>query len=283
MKTAITPLLVETYKTPQGYLDFPYFYVFDATQLVNGQTYLNLPIQIQGDADFVCRRVTGIRTVLPANGLYQIYSGGGGQWFQAPCYASSASRTALPERIYPYDSAITFDLYNVLRATGPASLLTPAAYLAFQGVKRFRVPVSPGIPSGITPYRYREAKYTYQATIAVPPAGGAPSVFTVELHNRDFELERISITNTATGVALATIDFLIMLQDSNGHNFSNIPLNPDFLNNAFARWPVVKSVFPVPPVVYPAGGAIRFEITSLLFPAGAQYDFSFDGIERVPW
>src|SRR6202030_1956033 len=63
-------LLIEEYQAPNGAVDFPFAYVYDATALTDGNTYQNVQVQLQNDSQFVLRAIRGATTVLDtaANG-----------------------------------------------------------------------------------------------------------------------------------------------------------------------------------------------------------------------
>ena len=273
---------VEPYRTPAGYLDFPFVYVFDARSLTDGNTYYDINLQLQGDSDFVLRRITGIRTVLGASGQFRFRGANGAYAMSAPVNAPSNSRVVLPERIYPYNTGIRFDLLNVTRQSVACADTIYTSFLAFQGVKRFIK--TPGVPTGQSAYRYREYKWAYPFQFTLSSfAGSDPVRFIVPINDFDFELQRIAISYQS-GAAVTDPDFGVTLYDPNRHAFSNLPLNVDFVNNAFARFASQKSVFPVPPIVYPTGSQIIFDITSYLCETGGSldYDITFDGLQRLP-
>lgn len=274
---------VEPYRVPPGYIDFPFVYVFDARALTDGNSYYDVALDMQGDSDFILRRITGIQTVVGTTGQFRFKGANGAYAMSAPVFAGSNSRTVLPEKIYPYNTAIRFDLLNVARQSVVCTPTIYTSFLAFQGVKRFIA--SPGYPSGQSSYRYWEYKWGYRLQFTLSVFDGAEPVrLVVPVNDFDFELERISISRADGSRAMTTPDFGITLLDPNRHAFSNLPLNVDFVNNAFARFPSQKSVFPVPAVLYPIGSQIVFDVTSYLCAAGGaqSYEIFFDGLQRLP-
>jgi len=278
----------EQYVTPPGSIDFPYIYAFDCSGLTPGNTYQNLSQNINGDSDFILRRIMGLHTVLgsPATGQFLYRNASQSLCMSSPVYPSSATRQVLPEKFYARNTQIVFDLYGVSLAGIPCGgcglLKIPTAQLGFQGVRRY--PCGAGGPTGITAYPYREFKWQNNVNFTLSVfAGSDPVTFYLPTNNYDVELERISITYQS-GAPLTTEDFLIQLYDPNSHAFFSIPILSGFINNAQAGWRTRRSIFPVPSVVYPVGSQIRFDITSLLCTLGGaqSYQIVFDGIQRLP-
>lgn len=290
---------VEPYRTPEGYTDFPFTYVFDATGLTDGTTIPNLSKPLQGDSDFVMRHVLGLETVVdtPANGgKVQLYNGSGSQVFGSQAgngiYAPQ-SVAVVPEKIYHYNEQIKFDLTKILRAANAGAVLT--SYIGFRGVKRFHG--NPGYGTGKTPYAWREVPQVYSYSLTVNwdyVAGGNPHRFTQGLDNYDFELFRVLISNVTAGAGggpgagITTNDFGVTLYDSQGHQLSDLPL-PAMMLSSSKPTPQTQqkyqSVVPVPSLVYPAASQIVFDVTSWLPGALASpqtYNVAFQGVWRVP-
>jgi hypothetical protein len=290
-------LIEEPYQTPEGYLDFPFAYVFDATGIADGQAQvMNLTKQLQGDSDFILRRIVGMGNCLATRA-------NGGKWdYKNPSqsYAMGnggttgivhqANWVVVPEKKFSYNTNINFDLYNTLRAfnaCGGSPIYT--SYIAFFGVKRFTT--QQGYRSMRTPYKFKEKKYTYSYSFTLTQAAPSGPLRQSQLiDNYDFELQRIAISyaNTPGNTGgLTTDDFGITLYDSNMHQTSDMPLNQSYINNALASWHVLgnyKGIWPVPTMVYPAGSAITFDITS--FSCGnalpQTYNIALEGIWRIP-
>ena len=274
---------VEGYKVPPGYLDFPFVYVYDGRALTDGNTYYDIALPMQGDSDFILRRITGIQTLVSTTGQFRFRGANGAYAMSNPVLAGANSRTVLPERVYPYNTAIRFDLLSVARQSVACSGDTIfTAFLAFQGVKRFIA--TPGVPTGKSAYQYREYKWGFPIDLTLAVFNGADPVrFIVPINDYDFELQRIAITY-ADGTAVTSPDFGVTLFDPNRHAFSNLPLNVDFINNAFVRFASQKSVFPVPSILYPTGSQIVFDVSSYLCETGGDQDYQilFDGLQRLP-
>lgn len=288
---------VEPYKTPDGYTDLPFTYVFDATGLTDGITQNNLSKPMQGDSDFILRQIIGADTVVatPANGgKIQMYNASKSKMTSAAMIAP-ASWPILPEKKYKYNEEITFDLINTLRAfnvCGGTPIYT--SYLGFRGVKRFKG--DPGYSRGLTPYAWREVPqvYAYDFTINFARfASGTnvnpPQRFTIGLDNYDFELFKVLVSQPGptSAVGLTTNDFAVTLYDPQGHQLSDLPQPVLWLSGAKptrATQQKYQAVVPVPPLVYPAAGQIVFDVTSFLCSTSLpqSYNISFQGVWRVP-
>ncbi len=296
-------ILEQPYLTPEGKQDVPFCYVFDASGIADGQTQLqNLPVQLQGDSEFVLRHIAGVNLCVAAapNGRFNYRNASGSYANGSPSTGVIFPRNfpVVPEKLYPLsNAAIIFDLYNTLRnfnACGETPIYN--SYIAFFGVKRFAYQA--GYPSRGTPYKYRPCKYTYEYDLTIDwnhfVSGSiiAPSRrFTVTMDRYDFELMRISITKTTAAAqgtgALTTNDFQIMAYDLNQHQFSNLPLNQFFINAGRPTPATAPAYQPAlaPSVVYPVGSAITFDITSMLCNAvetPQTYNIVFEGIWRIP-
>ncbi len=295
-------LIEQPYVTPPGKYDVPFVYVYDATSLTDGLNYQDIQIPMQGDSDFILRHIAGVDTVIDtaANGGRFNYknaslSYANGNPTTGICFPKNWP--VLPEKIYKFNESIWIDLYKVLRNTTTCGG-TPIfnSFIAFFGVKRFDV--GPGYVPKRTPYKYKEKpqRYEYLLTIdwnhyAVGTALQQPHRFTQHMDNYDFELLRISICEPGQTGTLLTNDFSMTLLDQSLHQTSSLPLNQGFFNAGKptpATQPPYQGCFPVPSMVYPAGSAITFDVTSQLCNAPvppapqAIYDISFEGIWRIP-
>ena len=294
----------QPYRTPDGKVDFPFFYAFDASTLTDGQAQVqNLSVQLQGGSEFVLRSILGVNLCVdtPANGGKFNYRNASGNYaIGNPSSGVVVGKVwpVLPEKLYPAENgAILFDLYQTLRNT-TACGGTPIynSQLAFMGVKR--LPVTSGYNSGKTDYAFKPVVYTYEFDLTInwnhfDPSGNiAPSRrFQVLMDRYDFELQRVSATLTTSGSqgtgALATNDFQIMPYDANLHQLANLPLNQFFLNSGRPTPATAPAYTPAlaPTIVYPFGSAITFDIVSMLCNAVASpqtYNITFQGLWRVP-
>lgn len=289
-------LLEEPYKTPPGFRDFPFAYIYDATGLTNTSNYLDIQLQFQGDADFILRHIAGVNNCVAT-------AANSGRWnLKGPNrqYANGSTSSGIvaypnwpvvPEKWFGQHEGIWFDLFNVLRAANTCGgTPIPTSYIGFFGIKRFREFGQ----QNATTYRYRELPYRYEYTLTIDWAAFAtgttpasPRRFNQPVDNFDFELMRISISSTTGAAALTTQDFAITLYDPQGHALSNLPIPQTYINSAkpsASTQPTYQPCFPVPTVVYPAGSAIVFDIQSLLCGTSLpqSYNISFEGVWRLP-
>ncbi len=296
-------IIDEPYLTPDGTLDFPFAYVFDGLTLTDGANLLNVAQQLQGDSAFILRRIVGVPTVLntAANGgrfRYRNPSGTNTSGSPNPISFQPGIHfpnvwPVVPEKLYNLNDQISFDLWKILRQFNVCDS-TPiyASQIAFMGVKRFAQGST--YPRQITPYKYRQVRYAYAFELTIDWAhfdtnGTVQPArrYYVQMDNFDFELERISISQPGSTGALTTPDFAIQLYDSNMHQFSNLPILQGFINAGRptpATAPPYQATFPTPTQIYPSGGKITFDITSLLCVGSLpqSYELLFDGIWRYP-
>jgi hypothetical protein len=291
-------IVEEPYWTPDGTLDFPFSYVYDASALTNGANVQNIAQQLQGDSDFILRRILGVPNIVAsasAGGRFNFRNASG-------TYANGNPSTGIvvpnvwsvvPEKLYRVNDQIAFDLYNILRAnTACAEGTLYLSQIAFMGVKRFAKGST--YPRQITPYKYREVRYTYAYQLTINwghfNAAGVVSPFQrfyQPMDNFDFELLGIRICQPGSSGALTTQDFSITVYDANMHQFSSAPMLQGFYNAA-RQTPAVcspyQACFPTPSQVYPAGGSIAFDITANLCLSSLpqSYEIDFDGIWRYP-
>ena len=291
-------IIEEPYLTPDGTLDTPFAYVYDTSALTDGQNILNISQQLQGDSAFILRRIMGVPTVVASaasGGRFNFKNASGTYANGNPSTGIIVPNTwpVVPEKLYRTNDQISFDLYNTLRQFNACSA-TPiyASQIAFMGVKRFANGST--FPRQITPYKYREVHYAYAYELTINwahfAANGSvnpPQRFNQQMDNFDFELLRISISQPGGTGALTTPDFAMQLYDSNMHQFSSAPMLQGFFN-AGRPTPATSSpyqaTFPCPSQIYPAGGYITFDITSLLCSTSIPqaYEILFDGIWRYP-
>lgn len=290
-------LVVEPYQTPPGKVDFPFAYVLNNSALTNGQTYHDIQKQLQGDSDFILRHIAGVPLCIAT-------SANGGRWNYknaSRTYAIANPSTGIygvnnwvvvPEKKYPINSSIYVDLYDVLvDVTACGGTPIPNAFIAFFGVKRFN---QGQYAPRVTPYRYKELsqRYEFQLTIdwahfASGTAVAPPQRKIVQMDNYDFELIRISVGQSGSDGTVVTNDFQMTLYDPGMHQMSDLPLNQGFFNcgkpTPQTQAPY-QGLFPTPSIVYPAGGQITFDVTSMLCGTDLPqtYDISFEGIWRKP-
>lgn len=290
------------YRVPDGKVDIPYIYIYDASGLTDGRDYMNQAVTTFHDSDFILRRIAGMRNVIESAtgaGMYQVYRPGQNPFFaspikiatRAPGAALLGSLAVMPEVRYPASSLIVFDLYDVLRRTMTGDAANFISDLAFCGVRRFD---ARSFYLHHTSYAYRELPYTYcidvtidwsRWTDGVNNIPTAPRTFYVEVLERDFELCALDVQRMDTGVPLASpADFKLSIYDvARTTKFSSSPVQIRYMNdNDRDDSAYSNPVFPVPSLVWPTKGLIQFEVTSLLnFGAAAQhFRFHFNGIWR---
>ena len=291
-------LLEQPYITPPGFRDFPFAYVYDATGLTNGTTYQDIQVALQGDSDFILRHIAGVTNCVdtPANGGRWNYKGHSRQYAngnQSTGIVPFTNWSVVPEKKFAYNEAIWIDLYDVLKATNACGgTPIPYSYIAFFGVKRFTD--TQGYRTQATAYRYREMPQRYEVSLTINQAAffsgttpNPPQRFIQQMDNYDFELLRITIGQQGSVGTLTTQDFSLTLYDPNMHQLSNLPLPQGYFNAGkptAATQPPYQGCFPVPSIVYPAGSAITFDVTSLLCSTSLpqSYNISFEGIWRLP-
>jgi hypothetical protein len=291
-------------------VDIPYFWVFDGRGLEDGSSPQNNFINLT-DADFYLRSVVGLATVAgnwryynPSESAAMGLGSQHGVGTSLVLPVTSQRWTVVPEKYFPVQSQIRFDLQNVLKALNEDD--NPISFIGFQGVKR----VAKGQWDwGVyqSDYEYYEHPYSYELLVTVDfflDAGAAPRKFTIPITEYDFELQKICVHGADALVrgdgdgdggngngngnpppqSLGPDPFLILLYDPTGYRgFASQP-HPARWLNYFENTGNFFSVFPVPTCVYPFGSNIEFDLTSLLNAAGGSqsYQFSFQGVRRVP-
>ena len=313
----------EPYKPPPGSQDFPFTYVYNGQGQTDGQAQLlDIAQQLQGDSDFVLRRIVGVPSCVNTAALggrfnYRNASGSYAAGNTPSGIVYPVNWPVIPEKVYPYNNIIRFDLYQLLRQVtscgGGDKIYT--SFIGFNGVKRFQA--GHGYPTQKTPYQYREVTYAYEFTLTIDwgyfTAIGSGVTnpyhqFNIQMEQYDFELDMIRVCREAGdvrggggdgggggggggpdpgGVALTTDDFAITFYDANTHQLSDLPLPVTWWNSSRvtpARGPVTQGVLPVPPLVFPAGSQILFDVYSFLCVEDLPqtYYLSFDGVWRVP-
>ena len=303
------------YKVPAGYVDAPYCYLFDASSLTdstaNNSSNVNGTVQVDNDSDFYMRRVCGMNLVLAAPGAL---AGVTGAWngldrTKIPYFNSqiqpgtmpaalgggqSGNWPVLPEKEYLASNQIGFQLYGILRnftadTTPTSNRNIYDSQIGFWGVRRFK---QGSFYIHNTQYEYHELPYTYTFPLNVnwgkwvnsTGAGIAnnPRKFIVQVLETDFELCSIAVTY-ADGAPVTTNDFQLQLYAPDGYTYlSSAPMNLGFFNAVPGNYQYGNPVYPVPSMVYPVKGNIKFEITSLLpFGTSQQYQIHFNGIWRA--
>lgn len=264
------------YQTPEGYFDSPFLYGFDCRGLTDGLDYEGLVRLVDGTGDFILRRIWGTPTVLQSGGTgrFQYRNASQSSVYQRPIVvdANPCDQVVVPEKPYPAAGGIGFDLYDVQRATNGSG--QPYAFLVFQGVRRFRGSQDP--PGYLRTGPYRLKPYGYRQTFVEPALGTEQILVTQIDQGYDFELWGITAWNVTAGVVDPGA-FLISMLSPTDEQFMNVPVPigaviEDPNNN--------QGVFPVPTVVYPSAGSIRFRVVSLSAAANT-WELCFHGAHRV--
>lgn len=288
----------EEYRAPNGAVDFPFVYVYDASGLTDAKSYQDIQIPVQGDSDFILRAIKGVNLCVdtPANGGKFSYKNASCSYANANPTSgiiSTANWCVLPEKLYPANSGVFIDLYTTLRhfnACGGTPIYD--SNIGFFGAKRFPQGSEYGQPQ--TSYKFRRKPQTYEFTLTIDWAhfdtSGAVAPyrrFIQQMDNYDFELLGFRVEQSGQVSPLARNDFQITLYDRNMHATCSGPVNQAFLNSARATpqtAPPYRTQWPSPILIYPAGSQICFDIVSLLCSTSVpqSYLISFVGVWRLP-
>lgn len=273
----------------------PFFYIFDADSigqtgmaLTDGIDYMNLGYPTYTDSEFHLHRLAGRPQVAAQM-----------QWRDNIHRQRFSANTVIPHdyifapyMVYDAGSIFDFDLITVAK-TGNAygvggSIPNYTSQLAFQGVRVFNDNLKQD-----TTYNYRPVPFIYTIAVTVDWTGRLAAAYQVldtyrrfilPINDNDFELYRINITQQLTGSTAVTDAFgavKVMLYDSVKNQLSTNPVMDWFLNSTCRDY---TSVWPCPPILYPAGSEIQLDVYSLLIPAQvpAIITFNFEGMWRVP-
>lgn len=277
--------LYAPYQTPAGCHDVPFIYLFDGNDLVNGDAYTNkLSVQMDGDAEFILRRIAGFPTV----SRYFTYRNMSGSYAWQPFIEKLDTQgdiSVVPEKLYKPRSAIRFDVGAVAKNVAVEDTEDFIAYIAFQGVKRFPWDVEP------QPCNYRLRNFMYVLNIpAVDWTRGQFRRFSLRIDKTgDFELYRIiqlngtNVPDTRVGV------FNYMLYDPNGWQMMSAPVPDSYVTDQIqpilsATNPYAQpSPFPTPGMLYPRMSQIKVDLHAVQSIAqGDCWQIVFDGAERIP-
>lgn len=268
--------------TAPGTVETPFMYVYDASTLTDGASYSDLTVVLDGDADFLLRRVAGLSFVAESIWL----SDGRGLPVSSKALRAGRAMVLTPEVAYRRDSVIRFRLNNVLRSFNACATNIYYSLLAFQGVKvRAGTPV-PGNPGARIPYEYSEEVAVNWYRYTAPPVVEPPRTFRIAVDNYDFFLEQIRITST-TGLTAANTPLLLTLFDGDDRPLSSAPLPHQYINsNRQSTLIPYGNCWPVPEVRYRKGSTIRFDVTSMIcntdpsFPVNLRIEFT--GYRSMP-
>lgn len=266
------------YLTPAGYGDLFYQYGYTPpSTLANASTVTGLQLPVD-NYDFIARHWAGWETIIdtPANGgLVQAYDSIHRNYASQPLEFGSfpQGQVILPEKLYPVNSLISFDLYKVLKATNSE---TAASQLVWSGVRRYPGSASDPAPS---PFNFKRKRQYYPYNLTVQQAPVASAFYQIQITDFDFELERIELTPFSS-----PSKFAITLYDSNKVARSNVPIHClRFCHSDPAQSNGELSFFPAPPILYKVNSAINFTIDSLIGAGGAlTFRLNFVGSRRIP-
>lgn len=281
-------MIKQLYIPPEGQIDIPFIYVFDARAILDTALPRNGNIVRVLSEDFILRSVVGMSTV---GGAWRYYNASNEE-AMSNLANTNIRWPVVVEKFYPAHSQIRFDLSTIAKVNNADG--NPVSLIGFQGAKRVSVGQF-GFSDYRTDYEYWEAPYTYLQDVTIDffaDGGAAARRFNVEITDGDFELQLIAISETTggPGVALPVDPFLIELFDPSNYNSLSAdavtgisaPMSPRWLNSQQGQ--NFFSIFPVPTLVYPIRSIIRFDITSLIDTAGGTrtFQFAFHGVTRRP-
>jgi hypothetical protein len=284
--------LYTPYQTPQGCHDVPFIYLFDGTALTNTLDFVNqLGIKMDSDSKFILRRIAGAQSV----GQFFTYRNASSSYvWKPPIWTGSPGGTAaqgnqadigvLPEKIYPENGQIRFDVLGVQKAVAASGGTDFLSYIAFQGAKRFPYDVV----EAPCPYRLRSYEYVLHIP-AVDWIRGQYKRFSIKVdHGFDFELDSITQENATDTPNVRTGVFNYMLYDPNRFQLMSLPvpdgLIVDQINGILTTDPApMPGVFPCPAMLYPRLTHITLDLyATQSTPQGDCWEIVFRGMERIP-
>ncbi len=245
---------MKSYTPPPGFIDLPFIWAFDGSELTDGENYRNLFVYlIGGYGNFILRRVAGLDRVLNPSGTYQIKDRNNLPWQSDPVVAGGSKDLMIaPELEFPETGFIRFDLANVQK---PA--LATSAQVAFQGVRRI---------SGSTPRQNVNPKsftYIMEVDISGLPSGGKVTGRT-QVVNYPFLLEQVMLFEEAEDGTLTAITdpvVALILFDQNKVAISNIPVLDIFVDGSPGS--ALENGAMVTPLPYRKDSQIQIEFTVL--------------------
>ncbi len=191
------------YTPPTGYIDQPFFWCFDTDTITDATSPQNIAINLPGGFDFLLRRVTGMDSVLnPTTGQFMFRMGN-----KVRNYANSPLDICQfltdfmlgCECTYPETGAISFDLFNTLKAS-LSTLDGDIDYgqIAFQGVRRRK-----GTDSTLPGRKFRRVPQTLKFPINLNWSHFSTQPtrkFSFVIDNFDYEMHGMYWTVDAPGV-----------------------------------------------------------------------------------
>lgn len=270
-------------------LEQPFIYVYDADRLTDGSSYSRTMVNLNSDAPFHLRRVSGRNFVSANLRLYDANS----NFVQSAAIVAPRDYPLIPEMVYPKGSQIQFDLGTVARSSrayaAGGSVPNYYSQLSFQGAKVF----SDRNPPTQTPYKWKPRFYQYTQDMTIDYTGRvAPAYtdlanfkrFSLEMRDFDFEMCAIDLLITLNGQTVPAISdtyVKIKLYDQFQDCLMSAPVLDSFLNFNSAT---NNSIFPTPTVLFPVGSFIVLDIYSLLVESQvpATLNVTYTGYWRVP-
>jgi hypothetical protein len=264
---------------------------------------LNDVIASDGDSDFFARRACG--------SLYN-FQDNNQAWFVSGAQQSGFVQDfpLAPEKLYPLGASIpiqlliqsnTYPAQYTLTFAGGTTAYVGVCPVMFQGVKRWK-----GAPNNNPGYRFYEKEYNYPVqftqnwTYLQAPYTSfivAPfRSFYQTVLDYDFELWGIEVSADFNNYTDATYSgYMLRLYDANGYalmkdfvHYRQLSYNSGYSGNGGSPGNTLQytpNCFPVPPVVFPKGSNIQFDVLSLLDTTAAssivQY-VNFRGVRRIP-
>lgn len=279
---------------PENFYDLPFIYVSDADGATDGASYLNVPVDLINNSDFLLRRICGVNNVVNPNGTgkFRFRDANRQDVIQTPISMPN-DYPLVPEFVYPPTAQISYDILNVLRARNVYTLPGPENFysqIAFQGVRRFY-----GTPTPESNYRYYERPYTIRMNFTVDQAGrtaasgyvdqSAFQQFSVLVDNWDFVMQSMVILIDTTGGRSAPVlsqnKLKLVLYTHQEQAMMSAPVVDEYLSSGGLQF---NSWFPVPTMLYPANSVIRVDVQSLLIDNEYPADVTilFNGLWRFP-
>lgn len=252
-----------------------YIAVYDAGAETDGATVTRqIPLRNVTRDKFKVRRILGANS---AATKFQIFRPGTDHTgvFSAP--ATIGSSLLLPTLEYRATDNINFQLAPVARDVVACGARPFArAYVGFQGT--VNVPQTEiVIPADARPYSYRETLSLswYKYASIITGAVESPRRFSMRIDRGNFALTGLSISKA--GTPATSNDFLMRIMDAADNSLSNLPIPQTWINRVGGLSGVIW-----PPVLYPKGTSLTYEITSLICNLdGAMpkaYDINFEGV-----
>ena len=309
----------QDYQAPPGCYDSPFIYVLDSQDIAAGlvgNIADGLRVRMDGDGDFILRRVAGVQNLAGIGSVFQVYDGNGVEFFSVPIQAVDAFAVpnvwyddfiVCPEKTYPRTGELRVDLSNFtpnVKASGVSGGFSfPRGEMIFQGVKRRHGEGKRAL------YPYYEKPYILRYNFLLDWIGcvfsgagaflgfNTPHTFQVNVDNYDFEILYMNLY-ASSGGAIGFYPVIggnpvmrLMLYDEAGIQVYKQPVNCDYIfNNAMGTTGTTIFTYPMglsPALVYRAKSVIKFDVYSLLLaldllPVPTQLEIEFVGVQRIP-